>query len=250
MTLAVAACVNSPTGRSQFKLYSDQKMSKAGDQSYKKLRKQKQIDHNKANNRFVSCVVKNLSRVTKHKWRVTVFKSDQANAFAIPGGNIGVYSGILPVTHNDAQLAAVLGHEMGHVKSGHANERMSQKAATSVGLSVLSAAIGSQTGGIGQRSIMGLLGTGAKIGVLLPFSRAQEAEADRIGLDLMAKAGFDPRQAVNLWRNMAEQGGEKPPQLLSTHPSDRNRIQNLEKHMTKALAIYRRAPRHPNCQHP
>lgn len=250
LTLTMAACTNSPTGRNQLKLYSGEKMAKSGDQSYKKLLKKKEIDHDQADNRFVSCVVDALSDQTDKDWQVTVFKSDQVNAFAVPGGNIGVYSGILPITKNGGQLAAVLGHEMGHVRAGHANERMSEQAATGIGVSVLSAVIGSQTSGLGQNALMGLLGTGAKVGIILPFSRAQESEADRIGLKLMAKAGFDPRQSVKLWQNMAQQGGDKPPQLLSTHPDDQDRIKALRKHMPQALEQYRQANQQPHCQHP
>lgn len=249
--LAVAACATSPTGRSQLKLFSGEKMAHLGDQSYHQLLEKKEEAHNPAKIRFVKCVVGALNQVTQRDWQVTVFASDKVNAFAIPGGNIGVYAGLLKVTKNAAQLAAVIGHEMGHVIAGHANERMSQHMMTGLGLSVLSAAIGTQTGAFTQRQLTSLLGMGAKVGILLPFSRTQESEADRIGLKLMAEAGFDPRQAIDLWHNMsAAAGGKAPPEFLSTHPSNKDRIQNLEKHMSQALARYRNSPYNPQCQHP
>src|SRR4029077_9423527 len=127
---------------------------------------------------------------------------------------IGVYTGILPVTKTDAQLAAVLGHEVGHVIARHGAERVSQQLGTELVLNGVGAATG------GDSKIMGMLGVGAQVGVLLPFSRTQESEADLIGEDLMARAGFDPAQAIELWKNMtAASGGKAPPAILSDHPA-------------------------------
>lgn len=250
VTLAVAACATSPTGRSQLKLYSGEKLAHMGNQSYQRLLAKKEETDNEARKRFAHCVVDALGHVTEIDWRVTVFESDKVNAFAIPGGNIGIYAGLLDVTENAAQLAAVIGHEMGHVIAGHANERMSRKTITGLGVSVLSAAIGSQTGGFTQRQLTSLLGMGAKVGLILPFTRTQESEADRIGLRLMAAAGFDPREAVDLWRNMMAAGGASPPEFLSTHPSDEARIKHLKKYMNQALVRYRNSPYDPQCQAP
>ncbi|KEZ75784.1 M48 family metallopeptidase [Salinisphaera hydrothermalis] len=254
--VALAGCATSPTGRSQLKMFSPQKMAAMGDQSYAQLKQKTPIDHNAADNRFVECVahaitaVPGVEQAADGSWHVTVFKSKQINAFALPGGNIGVYSGLLPVTKNGAQLAAVIGHEVGHVLAGHPNERMSEQYATQGGLSVLSAFLGGGSSGGGQ-AIMSALGVGAQVGILLPFSRAQESEADLIGLELMARAGFDPRQSVQLWKNMtAASNGQQPNPFLSTHPSNNNRIQALEAHMNKAMQLYQQAPRHPSCPHP
>ncbi|MGN8158469.1 M48 family metallopeptidase [Salinisphaera sp. RV14] len=255
-TVALVGCTTSPTGRSQLKLFGARKMAAMGGQSYAELKQKTPIDHNAADNRFVDCVARAITSVpgvdkaTNGPWHVTVFKSKQINAFALPGGNIGVYSGLLPVTRNGAQLAAVIGHEVGHVLAGHPNERMSEQYATQGGLSVLSAALGGASGA-GSQAIMSALGVGAQVGILLPFSRAQESEADLIGLELMARAGFDPRQSVKLWRNMtAASHGQQPNQFLSTHPSNNNRIQALEAHMNKAMQLYEQAGHHPNCPHP
>lgn len=257
LLIAMAGCTTSPTGRHQFKLFGDQKMAGLGDQSYAKLKRKTPIDNSAADKRFVQCVARAITSVPgvsegaeAGQWHVTVFKSKQVNAFALPGGNIGVYSGLLPVTKNDAQLAAVIGHEVGHVLAGHPNERMSQQFATQGGLSVLSVFLGS-AGGIGSQAIMSALGTGAQVGILLPFSRAQESEADRIGLELMARAGFDPHQSVQLWQNMSRaSNGQKPNQFLATHPSNANRIQALQNRMDKAMQLYKQAPSHPHCPHP
>jgi predicted Zn-dependent protease len=254
--LTLAACATSPTGRSQLKLFGGGKMAALGDQSYAQLKQKTPIDHNAADNRFVMCVahaitsVPGVDKAVNGPWQITVFKSDQINAFALPGGNIGVYSGLLPVTQDGAQLAAVIGHEVGHVLAGHGNERMSEQYATQGGLAVLSAFLGGSGAGAGAggQAIMSALGVGAQVGILLPFSRAQESEADLIGLELMAKAGFDPREAVKLWQNMSKaSNGNSPNQFLSTHPSNNNRIQALQAHMNKAMQLYRAAPHHPQC---
>jgi predicted Zn-dependent protease len=255
--LVLAGCVTSPTGRNQLMLFDQQQLAKMGDQSYAKLEQKTPIDHNSADNRFVKCVVQALTSVpgvqkaTHGHWRFTVFKSKEINAFALPGGNIGVYSGILPVTQTGAQLAAVLGHEIGHVLAGHPNERLSEQYATQSGLGILGAVLGGGGGSVSSQALMQALGIGAQVGVLLPFSRAQESEADLIGLNLMARAGFDPRQAVTLWHNMsAASKGKEPNPFLSTHPTNANRIKHLKEHMDKALQLYRQAPSHPSCPHP
>ncbi|MES1923924.1 M48 family metallopeptidase [Salinisphaera sp. T31B1] len=247
-TLLLAACATSPTGRSQLQLFSEDTIAQMGVKSYQQMKQQEPIDTSTADNRYVKCVADAITRVTGGEWEVTVFKDDQVNAFALPGGKIGVYSGLLDVAKNDDQLAAVIGHEVGHVLAHHGNERISQQYATQGGLSVVSAFLGSGGGGAGSQAVMSALGLGAQVGILLPFSRTQESEADLIGLELMARAGFDPRQSVQLWQNMAAAGGEQPAEFMSTHPSDQTRINNLESHMAKAVELYQQAPNHPNCR--
>lgn len=238
--------------------FGGQKMAAMGDQSFTELKQKTPADTNAADNRFVECVARAITGVPgvdeaakADSWDIEVFKSDQVNAFALPGGNIGVYSGLLPVTKNGAQLAAVIGHEVGHVIAQHPNERMSEQYATQGGLTALSAFLGGGTGGAGGQAIMSALGVGAQVGILLPFSRAQESEADVIGLELMSRAGFDPRESVKLWQNMSEAAnGQQPNEFLSTHPSNANRINTLQSHMQQALVLYQQAPNHPNCPHP
>jgi predicted Zn-dependent protease len=186
---------------------------------------------------------------TPGPWEVVVFKDRSANAFALPGGKIGVNTGLLEVAENQDQLAAVLGHEVAHVLANHANERLSQELGVQVGLGALGSVAGNPNS-VSQQSIMKVLGLGAQLGILLPFSRVHETEADVIGLDLMARAGFDPRQSLALWRNMARAGGSQPPEFLSTHPSYGSRTQELEKNMGKAWQTYEAARargKYPRC---
>ncbi|HET8702086.1 MAG TPA: M48 family metallopeptidase, partial [Nitrococcus sp.] len=173
------------------------------------------------------------------------------NAFALPGGKIGVYSGLLKVAQTPGQLAAVIGHEVGHVVAGHADERLSTAFATQTGLNLLSLVLGSE--GVVSQQGMALLGLGAQVGIILPFSRTQESEADEIGEKLMAKAGFDPQQSIELWQNMSKAGGKQPPQFLSTHPSPSTRIADLRAHLPQAMQLYQQARlegHNPDCQPP
>jgi len=247
LLLLLVACATSPTGRNQLKLFSSEKIAQMGVQSYQQMKQEEPIDTSTADNRYVKCVADAITRVTGGDWEVTVFKDDQVNAFALPGGKIGVYSGLLDVAKSDDQLAAVIGHEVGHVLAEHGNERVSQQAATQGGLQVVSAFLGGSGGGAGSQAVMSALGLGAQVGILLPFSRAQESEADTVGLELMARAGFDPRESVALWQNMAAAGGEKPAEFMSTHPSNETRINNLQSHMNQAMQLYQQAPNKTNC---
>lgn len=252
----VAACATSPTGRRQLEFFAPQQMAQMGDSAYQEIKKQTPETQDPAQRRYVECVTSALTRVVPPpvdggQWKVSVFKEDKTvNAFALPGGNIGVYTGLLDVAKNQAQLATVIGHELAHVQAQHANARMSTQYATSAGVQ-LAAAIAGASGKVDQQTAMGLLGLGTQVGVLLPFSRSQESEADVIGLRYMAEAGFDPRQAVDLWHNMQAAGGGKPPEFLSTHPSNESRIAQLQKHMPEALRLYEQAKArglNPNCR--
>ena len=151
-------------------------------------------------------------------WEVTVFDDEQANAFALPGGKIGVYNGLLNVAYNQHQLAAVMAHEVGHVMANHSNERASQSALRNVGLAAARVFGASDT-------TIEAIDYGAQLGLFLPFNRTQESEADSIGIMLMAQAGFDPTQSIALWENMSADGGPRPPEFPSTHPSPDSRMQ-------------------------
>jgi metalloendopeptidase OMA1, mitochondrial len=175
------------------------------------------------------------------QWEVTVIKDDKTmNAFALPGGKIAVYTGIFPVAKTEAGLAAVLGHEVTHALARHGAERMSQGELTSAALQVIGAAAGAS--GMNptlSQGAMAALGAGAQVGVLLPFSRAHESEADYIGILLAADAGYDPRESVHLWERMEQlSGGGGPSEFLSTHPGHETRIAQLKKWMPEAMGIY------------
>ena len=187
------------------------------------------------------------------QWDVTVIKDDKTkNAFALPGGKIAVYTGIFPVADNESGLAAIMGHEVIHALARHGSERMSQGVLAQVGL--IGASIAMQTQGFSpmtSRAAMSALGVGAQVGVLLPYSRAHESEADYIGLLLAADAGYDPREAVKVWERMrSSSGGQQPQEFLSTHPGHETRIKRLTEHMPEALALYEQANKAPVAQLP
>ncbi len=247
----LSACSSSPTGRNQILLFSDSEMAQLGGQSFEQMKKEQKLSTDKRVNEYVQCV---SNAVTKHvpqqasfkQWEVVVFDSDQVNAFALPGGKIGVYTGLLNVAVNQDQLATVIGHEIAHVLANHSNERLSQGQLANTGLAVTSIAIGSSEYKEYQGVTMAALGLGVQYGVILPYGRAQESEADIVGLELMAKAGFDPYQSVELWKNMAKaSGGSQPPELLSTHPSHSTRISDLS---SKAKSLPAYSTKAPNCK--
>ena len=240
--LLMVACAQSPTGRRQIMLFNDAQLSKMGGQTFETMKAETPISSDRAINGYVQCVANALLGVTPqefmgNKWEVVVFNADQVNAFALPGGKIGVYTGLLKVAENQHQLAAVIGHEIAHVMSGHSNERLSTNQFIQTALTLSDAAMKTYNVQY-QQQLMAAFGLGAQLGVALPFSRAHETEADIVGLDLMAKAGFEPRQAVNLWQNMAAAGGSSTPELLSTHPLPENRITTLRENMPQAMKTF------------
>jgi predicted Zn-dependent protease len=243
------SCQTSPTGRKQLAFVSDKQMDQMGEQAFAEMKNKQPIESDRSQNQYVQCVAKAITAVLPEKrdWEIVVFKDDTANAFALPGGKIGVHTGLLKVARTPSQLAAVLGHEVGHVLAAHSKERVSEQMVTQGGLQVLGAILGNPND-TRHAVVMGALGLGAQYGVALPHGRRQESEADIIGLDLMAKAGFDPRESIQLWKNMAEAGGGNPPEFLSTHPSHENRIKGLSDGMDTALATYNQAKQHPSCR--
>jgi predicted Zn-dependent protease len=234
-----SGCTTSPTGRSQLVLMPDSEMNQMGLQAFTNIKSKTPVETSRSTNSYVQCVGNAITREVGGRWEIVVFRDDAANAFALPGRKIGVNTGLLKVAENQHQLATVIGHEVAHVLSQHSNERVSQKFAVEQGLGLLNA-IASPQSGTGQ-TLMGLLGVGAEYGILMPYSRIQESEADTLGLDLMAKAGFDPRESVKLWANMSRANRGQPPEFLSTHPSHGSRISELNAHMAVALNLQNRA---------
>ncbi|MBM9547273.1 M48 family metallopeptidase [Leptospira sp. 201903074] len=241
-------CSTSPTGRRQILIVKDAEMNEMGTTTFSEMKTKTPIDSSSISNTYVNCIVSAELAVTSdttgvESWEVVVFKDNTPNAFALPGGKIGVYTGMFSVAKNRDQLAAVIGHEIGHVIARHGNERVSQNQLAGGSVKLLE--------NLGKPMVAGALGMGAKFGILLPFSREHESEADLIGLELMAKSGFDPRQSVELWKNMSALGGNKPNELLSTHPSDATRMKHLNAAMPNALALWEKAKaegKRPNCQ--
>lgn len=246
----LGACTTTPTGRTQLAYMPESDVNKMGIQAFEDLKQKTPVSTDAAAKRFVNCVAQAVTRDVGGDWEVVVFEDKTLNAFALPGNKIGVHTGLVELVDNPDQLATVIGHEIGHVQARHSNERMSQKTAVDQGLSVIQA-IASPTSATGQAAV-GLLGVGAQYGVILPYSRLHESEADIIGLELMAKAGFDPQQSVVLWQKMEQASqGQTPAEFLSTHPAHDTRIEDLKKHMPKALQLQQQAisaGKRPQCK--
>ena len=238
-TLTITACVSSPTGRQQVLLFSNQDMSQLGAQSFEQLKQKETINTDVKINQYVQCVTRAITSKLPPQsgfsnWEVVVFDSEQVNAFALPGGKIGVYTGLLDVAVNQDQLATVIGHEIGHVLAQHSNERLSRSQLANIGMQISSIAM---QGTDYHDAAMAGLGLGVQYGVLMPYDRAQESESDVIGLRLMNDAGFNPNESISLWKNMARAaGGKQPPELLSTHPSHSTRIDELRAEISRLPA--------------
>jgi predicted Zn-dependent protease len=246
ITLMLSSCATSPEGRAQLKLIPDEQMNAMGVQSFEEIKQQTPVTQDKNIQQYVLCIANKIIPHVKDnpdpkQWEVVVFEDEQANAFALPGNKIGVYTGLLKYAKNQDQLAAVIGHEVAHVIAKHGNERVSSQMATETGLGIAAAVLGS-TQNENSAMILAGLGLGVQYGITLPFSRKHETEADLIGLDLMAQAGFNPGESITLWQNMA-QAGISPPEFLSTHPSGETRIKQLSERIPKDEIIYQNAVR-------
>ncbi|QBY02966.1 M48 family peptidase [Thalassotalea sp. HSM 43] len=249
--VTLVACTTSPTGRSQVLLRSSAELDKMGATSFEEMKKEVPISTDKAVNEFVHCVADFItpnvsSKTFEGEWEVVVFDSEQVNAFALPGGKIGVYTGILNVTDDADQLAAIIGHEVGHVIAQHSNERLSNNT-ISTGVIIAAGAAASKD----QRVVaVAAAAAATQLFFQLPYSRTHESEADIIGQELMAQSGFDPRASVKLWQNMAKLSDGAPPEFLSTHPSHTTRINKLSEHLTVSEPMYAQRNVNPNCPKP
>lgn len=232
---SLSACsYNESLGRNQLLLVNDASLVSAAQSAWAQTLSTERVSTDPALNarvRTVGSRIVQAAGLGGQPWEYAVFVDDTPNAFALPGGKIGVNTGLLSVVDNDDQLAAVIGHEVGHTVAHHAAERMSQQTAAQIGLGVASSALGSRVGADQARQIASLGSIGAQVGVLLPYSRRHELEADRLGVDYMQRAGYDPRQAVVLWQKMAAQRTSRNLPFLSTHPTDAARIAALEQYI-------------------
>jgi predicted Zn-dependent protease len=220
-----------------------------GSQAFQQIRQEQKVSNDRNAQRYVQCVTNAITgqlQADAAGWEVVVFEDDSANAFALPGKKIGVHTGLLALAENQDQLASVVAHEIGHVLSRHGAERVSQQFAAGTAMQMIDAYVG-QNSPESSKLAMALLGLGTQVGVLLPYNRLQESEADIIGLDLMARAGFDPRQAIDLWENMSSQGASRPPEFLSTHPAPASRIRELRERMPQAMQLYQQTSSRPRC---
>jgi metalloendopeptidase OMA1, mitochondrial len=244
---ALNGCKTAPvTGRSQLSLVSTEQAMQMGLSEFDKMKQEQKIDTNPDHNALVQKVGKRVAAAASKdmpdaQWEFVVFDSPEANAFCLPGGKVGVYSGILPITQDEAGLATVLGHEIAHASAHHGQERMSQQMVAQGGEQLIGAALGSKSQTTQQLAALAY-GAGSQYGVLMPFSRKQESEADHIGLIYMSKAGYDPKAALAFWQRFAEynkqQGGGKSFAFLSDHPVDSTRIADIQKWLPEAQAVY------------
>jgi predicted Zn-dependent protease len=226
----VAACSeNAATGRRQFVLVSDDELAALGEQAWRDALSQlPRVENRRMEERLASIGerVVAASNVSVASWQFAVFDNPAINAFVLPGGKVGFYRGLVEAAASDDEIAAVVGHEVAHVAARHAAERLSQQMALQMGVSLASVAL-SEEYGQNADIIAGALGAGALYGVILPYSRMQELEADRLGVDLMSQAEFDPAGALSFWRRMAS-GGEGALEWMSTHPADQTRLERLQ----------------------
>lgn len=244
LTLLTLSCGGSGSDRQRLILVPDSQMNLLGEQAYEDIIAQSRLSRDEGLNREVQAIGLRIAAASGEDfdWEFAVIDEDQANAFCLPGGKVAVYTGILPFARNSAGLAAVMGHEVAHALLRHAAERISQDYLLQSGLALAGFSFQNSA----YRDVLAAaLGIGAQFGVALPFSRFQEGEADRVGLELMAKAGYDPREAVALWERMNAASGGRTPEILSTHPDPAARAKDLNAHMNEALGIYNAAQKAP-----
>ena len=252
-SILLSSCSTVPiTGRRQLDLIPDNQMLSMSFQQYDQFLKDNKESTNqqqinlikKVGGRIAAAVQRyfdqqNLSQqLNGYNWEFHLIESKEANAWCMPGGKVVVYTGILPITKTEAGLAVVLGHEIAHAVAKHGNERMSQGLLTQLGGVALSEALKNKPA-LTQNIFLSAFGIGTQVGVLLPYSRLQESEADHLGLIFMAMAGYDPHEALNFWQRMTvAMSGQAPPEFLSDHPSDQTRIENIKNELPEAMKYY------------
>ena len=252
--LLILSCATVPlTGRKELQLVPESQLLSMSFDQYSALLKKSKLSNDPEKVAMVREVGKGIARASEevmrdygraseiknYRWAFNLIDDDKTvNAFCMPGGKVGVYTGILPVAQDENGLAVVMGHEVAHAIAKHGNERMSQGLLAQFGGVALSVALSSHPG-VTSDLFMQAYGLGANVGVLLPYSRVQESEADRIGLILMAKAGYDPREAIPFWQRMNKKGGGRPPEFLSTHPAPETRIKQLQALIPEAMRYYK-----------
>ena len=254
LNIFLAGCATVPiTGRKQLSLLPQSQVIELSFSSYRQVLQESKLSQDEAKVVLVRRVGRRIAQASDqflrdnhlekdlqyYQWEFNLIQDDSTvNAFCMPGGKVAVYTGILPVTQDEAGLAVVLGHEVAHALANHGNERLSQGLVAQLGGVALDVALQNKPAETRQLA-MAAYGVGAEVGVLLPYSRTHESEADHIGLILMARAGYDPRAAVPFWERMARMGGGRAPEFLSTHPAPERRIKEIEKEIPEAMKYYK-----------
>lgn len=263
LALVSSGCSTTPTGRKQLTLRSDAALAAESARMMAQIRAGSSLVTDRKTIDYVACVADAIVGTLDGKdaemyWEMAIVNNPAVNAYVMPGGKIVVQSGILSVAQNQHQLATVLGHEVAHVTANHANERTTRGEIASIGLEVVAAVLVGDANNYYSRNydptktrgIHTAAGALGDLGLLKPFTRMQESEADDIGILYMARAGFDPRESVELWKKMSAQG-TKIPEFLSTHPSEASRTEAMVSHLPEALALYNEAKAQgiePNCE--
>ncbi|MGM0377295.1 MAG: M48 family metallopeptidase [Bacteroidota bacterium] len=250
----IAACSTVPiTGRRQLNLLPASQMMSMSLTQYQQFLKENPVSNDEEKTEMVKNVGNRIAnavedyfeqngmsqRIENFEWEFNLIDDDTPNAWCMPGGKVVVYTGILPVTEDETGLAVVMGHEIAHAVARHGNERMSQEMSVQLGGAALSAALDEKPEQT-QNIFMAAYGLGSQLAYKLPYSRTHESEADQLGLIFMAMAGYNPRESVDFWQRMSEQGGQKPPEFLSTHPADETRVKKLREFMPEAMKYYNR----------
>lgn len=257
LLLLLTACASTPGGRSQLLLVSDSELNRLGSTAFAQMQANDKVSVVPEKSAYAQCIVNALVAELPTEWQhlpweAQAFAIAEPNAFALPGGKVGINTGLLRVATTSDMLAAVLAHEVAHVTHRHAGERLSQQQLAQAGMALAGAYAGRHASSAEVKQLMAALGAGVQVGVLLPFSRAHESESDLAGQQLMARAGFDPAAAIALWQAMQQASGSqgRPPALLSTHPDPGRRIEALEANLPANQALFtaaRAAGKQPRC---
>jgi len=248
------ACASVPlTERKALHFIPDSELATLGLEQYQKVLRESKLSKDQAKVQMVRSVGSRIAKATEdflrerglesevkyYKWEFNLIEDDKTvNAWCMPGGKVAVYTGLLPISQNETGLAVVMGHEIAHAIAKHGNERMSQGLLQQMGGMALSVALSTNPSATNEL-FMAAYGVVTTVGFMLPYSRTHESEADRIGLTLMAKAGYDPREAVPFWERMNQKGGSRPPELLSTHPAPETRIKDIRTYIPEAMKYYK-----------
>lgn len=255
LSIVLSACSSVPvTGRKQLNIIPSSQMMSMSYQQYDEFLKSNKLSTNAQQTQMIKTVGAKIktavetyfrqqnmsSELDGYSWEFNLIESPEANAWCMPGGKVVFYTGILPITKDAAGVAVVMGHEIAHAIAEHGNERMSQSLVTELGGTALAVALQEKPAET-QQLWLTAYGIGSQVGVMLPFSRLHESEADRLGLIFMAMAGYDPNEAVSFWQRMADmKNGQSPPEFLSTHPSDATRIRQIKEWLPEAMSYYKK----------
>jgi metalloendopeptidase OMA1, mitochondrial len=247
LLVVLAGCVTTPeTGRQALIVTSEAQENQMGEQAYREILAKERRSNNSRWTEIVQRVGQRIAAAANKpgfQWEFVLVESKQQNAFCLPGGKVAIYTGILPIAKNEAGLATVMGHEVAHATARHGGQRMT----TALGVEVVQAGLAAALGGKDpqkRKTVLAALGVGGMVGVMLPFSRSNESEADQIGLVYMARAGYDPREGPDFWQRFAASAGSGGLEFLSTHPNSKGRSEAMQAQLPAVLPLYENSPKY------